>query len=235
MLQIVLSCTNLDPARTTFFWHHVDVLHVSGHATIFTRNGACECIKERSNVMSASTEPEVHYLKPNTCSPNSSLPVLIYRCVLPSPTTEESTTTLLTSHNWRKDGTWGHIDYRHFHPNVHECYGVVSGHSRLLLGQGQGDTDGGLEIEVKTGDVIILPAGTAHVCLQSSTSKDTDGEYRYIGVYPENGPHWRSEMGRRPLEETKLDVEVSEVKLPEQDPVYGSDGPLMKLWTGKGD
>ena len=183
--------------------------------------------------MAISMKPEVHCLKPNTCSPNSSLPILIYRSVLPSPNTEESTTSLLTSHSWRKDGTWGHIAYRHFHPNVHECYGVFSGHSRLLLGQGENDVNGGLEIDVKTGDVIILPAGTAHVCLKSSTSEDTDGEYRYIGVYPENGPHWRSEMGRKPLEETRLDEEVSKVKSPEQDPVYGTEGPLMKLWESK--
>jgi len=128
-----------------------------------------------------TTQPETHLLKPTSCSPNNStLPILIYRGVLPSPPSEDATTAQLTKHKWRKDGTWGHIAYRHFHPNVHECYGVFSGNSTLLLGQGQGDNDGGIEVKVETGDVIVLPAGTAHACLESSA----DPAYRYIGVYP---------------------------------------------------
>lgn len=132
-----------------------------------------------------TTQPETHFLKPNTCAPNNpNLPVLVYRGVLPNPPSEDSTTEHLTRNGWRKDGTWGHISYRHFHPNVHECYGVFSGHSKLLLGRGQGDEDGGIEVDVKTGDVIVLPAGTAHVCLESSE----DPAYRYIGVYPAVSP-----------------------------------------------
>lgn len=73
-------------------------------------------------------------------------------------------------------GTWGHIDIRHFHPNSHECYGIFRGTSTLLVGQieaGQGS-----RIDVAAGDVIVLPAGTAHSSLESSS------DYRYIGVYP---------------------------------------------------
>lgn len=64
----------------------------------------------------------------------------------------------------------------------------------MLLGCGHGDTHEsgedatesvGMEIDVKTGDVVVLPAGTGHACLESSTSDDVDGEYRYIGVYPQ--------------------------------------------------
>ena len=59
------------------------------------------------------------------------------------------------------------------------CLGIFQGHSKLLLGRIQ---DGnGLEVDVKTGDVIVLPAGTAHSSLQSSP------DYRYIGVYPQVG------------------------------------------------
>lgn len=55
--------------------------------------------------------------------------------------------------------------------------GIFSGHSTLLIGKINEGT--GQEISVSTGDVIVLPAGTAHSCLESSE------DYRYIGVYPE--------------------------------------------------
>lgn len=58
---------------------------------------------------------------------------------------------------------WAH----HFHSVTHECYAVVAGRSRLLLGvgpwDGSGDEGGGegegkgVEVELGTGDVIVLP------------------------------------------------------------------------------
>lgn len=126
-------------------------------------------------------DPETYLLKPNQHAPNSHMPVLIYRQCLPLPLSEEKAATFFASHAWEKRGAWGHIPQRHFHPNSHECYGVVSGESTLLVGCGHNDTDGGTEIEVSAGDVVVLPAGTGHCNLQSTL------DYRYIGVYPEVG------------------------------------------------
>jgi uncharacterized protein YjlB len=56
---------------------------------------------------------------------------------------------------------------------------VFRGESTLLIGCGHNDSDGGQEIELSAGDVIVLPAGTGHCNLQSSK------DYKYIGVYPE--------------------------------------------------
>lgn len=69
--------------------------------------------------------PEQHTIKPNKHAPNSDLPILIYRDVLPLPLSEEKTTTFLEANEWTKKGVWGHIPYRHFHPNTHECYGSL--------------------------------------------------------------------------------------------------------------
>lgn len=60
---------------------------------------------------------------------------------------------------------------------------IVQGESRLVLGRskpvdGQEGT-GGVEVDVSTGDVVVVPAGVSHRSLTSS------GGYRYIGVYPE--------------------------------------------------
>lgn len=70
-------------------------------------------------------EPEEYRIPQNEYAPNSRLPVLIYRDVLPLPLSEDKTTEFLESHDWEKRGVWGHIPIRHFHPNSHECYGML--------------------------------------------------------------------------------------------------------------
>lgn len=57
--------------------------------------------------------------------------------------------------------------------------GIFSGSSTIVLGIGGGDENGGVRVQVHAGDVIVLPAGTAHSMANSS------GDYRYIGVYPD--------------------------------------------------
>ncbi|KAL4762859.1 cupin domain-containing protein [Aspergillus foveolatus] len=167
---------------------------------------------------------DTYFLLPTPYAPNSQLPVLHYRNVLPSPLSEETVTRFLTANQWEKRGTWGHIPVRHFHPNSHECYGIFRGSSKLLLGAGAGDVAGGLELSVQAGDVIALPAGTAHSCVESSEN------YQYIGVYPQGCPRWRNEMGNRPIDLRLLREETERVAMPEADPVYGAGGPLLALW-----
>ncbi|KAH8663444.1 hypothetical protein BGZ60DRAFT_411325 [Tricladium varicosporioides] len=172
--------------------------------------------------------PEEYYLKPTPYVPNSDLPVLVYRNVLPKPHEEDSTTKFLEGNNWEKRGTWGTIKIRHFHPNTHECYGIFRGSSILLIGEGHSDTSGGAEIYVSAGDVIVLPAGTAHSSINST------GNYRYVGVYPKGCPRWRNELGRKPMVGQAIREEVKAVGVPGYDPVTGTDVPLPRLWRSRG-
>ncbi|OJI98764.1 hypothetical protein ASPVEDRAFT_50389 [Aspergillus versicolor CBS 583.65] len=173
------------------------------------------------------TAPSTYYLPPTEHTPNNPLPVLHYRNVLPKLRTEEEVTKFLTAHKWEKRGTWGTIWTSHFHPNCHECYGVFQGTSTLLLGAAGGDgiSNAGLRITVHTGDVIVLPAGTGHGSVES-----TD-DYRYIGVYPEGCPKWKNEFGKKRIDDKTFQSEIAGVASPEEDPVYGKDGPLMQLWS----
>jgi hypothetical protein len=57
--------------------------------------------------------------------------------------------------------------------------GIFSGSSTIVLGIGGGDENGGVRVQVHAGDVIVLPAGTAH------SMTDSSSDYRYIGVYPD--------------------------------------------------
>lgn len=52
------------------------------------------------NTMSSTVQ--CYFLTPAADVPNSSLPVLHYRNVLPHPRTEETVTEFLTSHGWEK-------------------------------------------------------------------------------------------------------------------------------------
>lgn len=80
-------------------------------------------------------------------------------------------------------------------------------------------------MDVKVGDVIVLPAGTAHCNLESSLG------FRYIGVYPEGAPQWRNEFGKEEAEIDSLREEAASVSMPSQDPVNGAEGPLLRLWS----
>ncbi|KAL4807966.1 hypothetical protein BDV18DRAFT_110299 [Aspergillus unguis] len=172
------------------------------------------------------TTPSTFYLPRTEHTPNNPLPVLHYKNVLPEPRTEEEVTKFLTAHKWEKRGTWGAGYESHFHPNSHECYGVFQGSSTLLLGASGGDgvSNSGLRLTVHTGDVIVLPAGTGHSSVESTN-------YRYIGVYPEGSPRWRNEFGKKRIGSQGFRDEIGNVGFPEEDPVYGKDGPLMKLWA----
>ncbi|CAG9948963.1 unnamed protein product [Clonostachys rosea f. rosea IK726] len=178
---------------------------------------------DTTHTMASKMQVNCYYLGSNQDAPNNTLPVLHYQDVLPQPATEASVTEFLTRNKWEKRGTWGHIGIRHFHPNSHECYGIFQGSSKLLIGKiKQGD---GVEINVKSGDVIVLPAGTAHSSIESSPN------YRYIGVYPQGCPKWRNEMGKKPAEQ--FHATIQDVAMPEADPVYGESGPLTRLWVAR--
>ncbi|KAK9446215.1 Cupin domain protein [Metarhizium brunneum] len=166
---------------------------------------------------------QCYYLSPNSDAPNNPLPVLHYRGVLPLEATEDMATKFLTANTWEKRGAWGHIGIRHFHPNTHECYGIVSGRSTMLLGKINDGT--GMHVQVQRGDVIVLPAGTAHSSIESTP------DYFYIGVYPRRHPRWVNEHGKTPA--THFRSTIRAVEMPEEDPVYGKDGPLLKLWRAR--
>lgn len=45
-----------------------------------------------------------------------------------------------------------------------------------------------------------------------------------------NGPKWRNEYGKTPIDHEAFETEIEGVAKPEQDPVFGVDGPMMDLW-----
>jgi uncharacterized protein YjlB len=114
---------------------------------------------------------------------------------------------------WRN----GVFPFHHFHSTAHEVLGVYAGEVTVQFGG-----DGGVAINARPGDVIVLPAGTGHRKLASS------GALGIVGAYPA-GQHpdtctpvvanaWRSAES------------VARVPLPACDPVFGGAGPLFEHW-----
>ena len=84
---------------------------------------------------------------------------------------------------------------------------------------------GGESLEIAAGDVLVLPAGTGHCNLGSSS------ELLVIGAYPDGMP-WDIRRGD-PAEHDEVTANIRSVALPAADPVEGAGGPLTGLWSGR--
>lgn len=151
--------------------------------------------------------------------PNSPLPLLIYKQAIdvargdPARAIEQ----LFEANGWGDRWTNGIFDYLHYHATVHEALGVARGRAMVLFGGEQGEA-----IELKPGDIAVLPAGTGHKRLFASH------DFSVVGAYP---PGPKMQVTRpTPDNYRKALNSIPQVPMPETDPVYGQHGPLMRLW-----
>lgn len=123
------------------------------------------------------TPPESYVIPPTPHVPNSHLPVLVYRNALPD-TSPDGILSLIESNKWIKGGQWKgsltSIGIPHFHSNTHECYAVISGKTKYLLGRGPLDGEvneegrpNGMLLSVGKGDVFVLPVSFLLLLLSS--------------------------------------------------------------------
>jgi uncharacterized protein YjlB len=124
---------------------------------------------------------------------------------------------LFGSNGWGDSWRDGIYDYVHYHSRIHEVLGIARGQGKVQFGGMKGRT-----VEMKAGDIAILPAGTGHQCLSA-----TD-DFLVVGAYPPKGTYdeCTSSEDRKAALKT-----IPKVARPRKDPVYGGDGPLLKLWS----
>jgi uncharacterized protein YjlB len=68
----------------------------------------------------------------------------------------------------------------------------------------------------------VLPAGTGHQCLWASP------DLMVIGTYPKVGKYDLCRGSKREHDQALQTIPA--VPLPDADPVFGKQGPLLRLW-----
>ena len=151
--------------------------------------------------------------------PNNPMPFLVYPQAIDvgNDHPEKTIEGLFGANGWGDMWRNGVYNYLHYHATVHEALGIARGHARVRFGG-----DRGKEIELRAGDVTILPAGTGHQCLSASE------DFSVVGAYPPGPPMQITRP--TPANHAKALKTIPEVKLPKTDPVMGAEGPLTRLW-----
>ncbi len=151
---------------------------------------------------------------------NATLPFLVYRNVfdlIGTPDPEYVIEKVFRENGWGDLWRNGIYAYVHYHSMIHEGMGVARGRAKVRFGGKSGE-----EIMLGHGDVAVLPAGTGHQCLWHSD------DLMVLGAYPRSGRYdlCRGSKG----EHAKAVKSIPRVPLPDADPVFGKQGPLMRLW-----
>jgi uncharacterized protein YjlB len=167
-------------------------------------------------------EPEQLCFKDDGVFPNSVLPLLLYRQAFTTEAEDRASIIeqCLAENEWTNSWRNGVYSFAHYHSTTHEALGVYCGAATLRLG-GEHSRD----IEVHAGDVIVIPAGVAHRKISASA------DFAVVGAYP-CGREWDLLRGR-PGERPRTDHNIAALPIPDNDPIYGVNGPLRQIWTHK--
>jgi len=173
--------------------------------------------------MTLSSSIETHFFADDGIVPNNpKLPLVLYRGALGAEGDLAARCEALFAANgwpgaWR-NGIYGH---HHYHSTAHEVLGIARGSARVRLGGENGAT-----VELRAGDVVVIPAGVAH------KRESASGDLLVIGSYP---------RGQRPDicqadagSHDKAAGNVARVALPACDPVTGRADPLLDCWRAAG-
>jgi uncharacterized protein YjlB len=171
------------------------------------------------SVVAADAKPLTFVFVDDGLIPNNPMPFLVYKGAVDvdKDHPEKTIEGLFGANGWGAMWRNGVYDFAHYHATVHEVLGIARGHAKVRFGGERGKV-----LEIAAGDVAILPAGTGHQCISSSS------DFSVVGAYP---PGPAMDLVRPSKEaHAKALKSIPKVAVPKTDPVLGADGPLVKLW-----
>lgn len=155
---------------------------------------------------------------------NPKLALLYYRAVIRLDRKHDPAATLeviFEANSWGKAWRNGIYDFVHYHSMVHEVLGVARGSATLRLGGNKGRT-----VKVSAGDVIVIPAGVGHECLNADTSFLVVGAYPPAALIMSAGAVFRNAIRRsRPSDASRFQSGVR--SLARSDP-FGNNPPFAE-------
>ena len=165
--------------------------------------------------------PRLYRFEDDGKTPNNPrLPLVHYRDVLrgrrgldPAALCEE----LFAAHGWKDSWRNGIYEFLHFHTGAHEVLGIARGEARVQFGGDKGKT-----LTLQAGDVVVLPAGIGHRRISASN------DLLVVGAYPAGVHYDQARPGE--VDHRQAQQRIAKVPPPQQDPVYGAQGPLIDAW-----
>jgi uncharacterized protein YjlB len=163
--------------------------------------------------------PERIIFQDDGAIPNSRHAVLLYRKAVdldsrdPAASMEERFAANGWTDSWRN----GIYPFHHYHSTSHEVLGIYRGSVTVRLGGEHGQ-----DFDVEAGDVIVIPAGVGHKNLGATQHLGV------VGAYP--GGRQCDLLRGRPGERPQADKSIAAIPMPNEDPLFGSDGPLRRIW-----
>jgi uncharacterized protein YjlB len=161
-------------------------------------------------------QPEALSFADDGAVPNNPLPLLLWRgAVEPQgPDPAAAFERRFAANGWPPSWRNGVYAYVHFHTNTHETLGIAAGRVRVRLGG-----SGGAVVELKAGDVVLIPAGVGHENLGASD------DLLVVGAYP---PGVREDLLRDASDDIEARARIAAVPRPARDPVNGK-----ALWADR--
>jgi len=169
-----------------------------------------------------SRKPRAIRLKDDGATPNNPrCPLLVYRSPIELDSRFDPAAifeAVFAKNRWKDSWRAQMYGFNHFHSGTHECLGVARGKLVARFGGAKGR-----KVELKAGDVVIIPAGVGHNHIRQS--KDLP----IVGAYPANSGKY-DDARPEEMDHKRALARIRKVRRPSTDPVYGSDGPLLAHW-----
>ena len=163
-------------------------------------------------------KPQTYRFKDDGLIPNHpKWPLVIYKSAVRLPQSLDPAAVfeeLFDSNGWEswRDGIY---DYVHYHSRIHEILGIARGSGKMQFGGPKGRT-----LTLKAG--MLQPP-----CGHRPSMPEGERDFLVVGAYPPSGTYDECTSVE---DRKKALTAIPRAARPRKDPVYGKDGPLMRLW-----